>query len=240
MSQMKLKVAVGESRPSASASTFIGAMLDDKKSKRALQNAMFNAGARKHYRTKTAWICSGTECQKLGRQASVAQELSSSDVAVLLGIAAVVFLLVAGGIRFVAGSPPANEERASSASTTVASAEVAPEIADTRQAQAPSQTDDLPIEENALESPVIGLSAEELSAIEAEFRGANSKARILIQTKLKELGLYAGGVDGRFGPATMTGLVDFAQMLRRRDESLTFSSSTNVRELFDSLILGHF
>lgn len=64
MNQREVYVTVGKSRQTVSGATLFGAMLDDKRSKKAIGAALFNTGERSYTRKQTIWVCHDDDCLK--------------------------------------------------------------------------------------------------------------------------------------------------------------------------------
>lgn len=227
MRQMKLKMQVGESRPSASGATLLGAMMDNKKSQRALQGAIFNAGARKHYRTKNVWLCTGEECQA---EAKKLAKKASGDVSLgFLAVPAIAFFAFVGIF---------GDDESQGPSTVTA--QVVPQV-QASSAPAPTYTFQDEIAETDVfdeaATPDTALTQDELDRIEAEFRGAQAQSRSLIQRKLSERGLYRGEIDGLFGAGTLTALVEAARLAKQANPGVSLEDSPSVRALFDMIVL---
>lgn len=58
MYQVTAYVEAGRSKASVSTSTFVGSMLGDKKSGRAINSWLFNTNQRNYQRKRTVWACS--------------------------------------------------------------------------------------------------------------------------------------------------------------------------------------
>ena len=229
MRQMQVRVQVGESRPSASAATVFGALMDNKKSKRAVQNAIFNSGARKHYRKKTIWLCSDPDCVKQGKAAAAS---ASGDMPLWMAIPLIGIVVIAIAVLSSDGSGSTGKKD-SSALEAVAPAEAEQvSLSPTMLAEiaAPTLTEMEPTSEIAI-LPV------ELELLEVEFRGADQRSRALIQTRLKQLGYYQGVIDGQYGQGTRSALAEAVLAFKENGDSEALERPDQVRGFFDLLVL---
>ena len=110
MVQVTRNVPTGKSKKGVGAGTVVGALLEDKKSKRALKSWVFNTGQQNYTRKQRHWLCEG--CLAAQRGPSAKALIKGLFKTILYALIALVALVV---IVSIVGGPSAVDDGKSEA-----------------------------------------------------------------------------------------------------------------------------
>jgi hypothetical protein len=108
MNEVTVYREVGQTRPSASGSTFIGALLGHKASTKSLERAIFNTNQRTLRRKHRVWVCDDPACRKSVDAASA--EGSGGWLATVLAVIVALPLIALGNSDSDRTTEPAASE----------------------------------------------------------------------------------------------------------------------------------
>ena len=254
MNQIQARTQVGESRSSATVSTFFGALMDDKKSKRAVSNSLFNTNSRKHYRSQMIWFCDSADCGKLSKALAVNSAAAqigwvwpliivsffvffgfgSKDKASQTDEAEAPFengaqdgegnLLRSGVAPIPLNSVPVVTDQFSTTNQLTTDAAVLNAIEGEIETDKPTSPNHLFV-----------MPSKELALIENAFKTAHPKAREDLQRELSARGRYAGKIDGKWGAGTRAGFVEAWAKYLEQYPGVAINKPEDVFAFFDAI-----
>ena len=217
MAQVKIYVEIGVTKQSISGATLFGAFIaGDKKAANAVRSSVFETNSRKHFRSKTVWICGDSKCRA---QAKALEKKSRNGVSQGFAVVAVVFL---GVIGLGSANNDAGRKVAHMPSPRNSGPPAAPGQIETRETSL-GRMPDQSLTQSSVSQKTVKLS---LIEVKSYFLNQSGWFRRGIQQRFRLVGIYTGKIDGVWGKMTESA---FLEALAKEDSSEFMAQPTETK-----------